>query len=142
MIPGARQFFSMKGAAPMKQIVLTQSCENCKQLTDHIIALCASEGITNAMCSVVASEARNNLVGIAAIVNGSIAAPLLRYRSGAWGVASPIVDYDADARIGDIYNVYVPSGLWNSANLNGGRECLRFSQFSFSRLSRLWKEAA
>jgi hypothetical protein len=143
MIPGARQFFSMKGAAPMKQIVLTQTCENCKQLTDHIIALCASEGITNAMCSVVASEARNNLVGVAAIVNGSIAAPLLRYRNGAWGVASPIVDYDADARIGDIYNVYVPSGLWNSANLNGGgRECLRFSQFSFSRSSRLWKEAA
>lgn len=97
----------------MKQITLTQNCSNCKQLTDHLVALCADEGIANAMCSAVASEPRNNLVGIVPIIKGGVSGNILRYRSGAWGVASPVVDYDADARIGDVYNVYEPAGPWN-----------------------------
>ena len=115
MLLGARQFFSIKkGAVPMTQITLTQNCTNCQALANHIALLCTAEGISNAMCSVVANEPRANLVGIVPIINGVRTSSVLRYRNGKWTDAlTTTADYDADARIGDVYNVYVPDGLWN-----------------------------
>lgn len=111
---GARQFFSIKkGAVPMKQITLTQNCTNCADLASHIVSLCASEGISTGMCSIVASETRNNLVGVIPVIDGTCVGNLLRYRGGAWSLAPILSAYDADARIGDVYNVYIPDGLWN-----------------------------
>ena len=119
MLIASRNGMMIQGRQMMK-IVLTQNATNCKDLADQIVSILAGYGISNAMCSIVASETRNNMVGIVPIINGVVTSTVLRYRSGAWGVANSIPEYDADARIGDVYNVYVPDGLWNSANLNGG----------------------
>ena len=132
MIPGARQFFSMKGAAPMKQIVLTQSCENCKQLTDHIIALCASEGITNAMCSVVASEARNNLVGIAAIVWLICLAQGIYHAITAVAGASDLAVMEVWTPVLQFINVYLWSRWYFSVrSLEKGKKPRRFHYLAY-----------
>ena len=109
------------GGKLMTQITLTQNCTNCLDLGNHIADLCVSAGITTGMCSIVTSETRNNMVGVIPVISGLCNKGLaLRYRNGSWSSADIATAYDADARIGDVYNVYVPVGLWTTSNLNGG----------------------
>lgn len=116
MLLGARQFFMLKkGAKPMEQVTLTSNCSNAFDLAQQLASLCASEGITTAMCSIANPDNRYNLVGVVVIVGSTYSAmPCLRYRNGTWAQILSQNVYDADARVGDVYNVYVPEGPWNT----------------------------
>ena len=116
MIAARAALTGMKGETPMKKIVLTQNCTNCAQLSEHIVAMLAAEGIKNAMCFYAGEQLRQNLVGIISIVNGTYSSYnlVLRYRNGTWGTAQSGEVYDANNQIGDVFNVYVPEGPWNA----------------------------
>ena len=110
---GATMIYNEEDYIMATQLTITENCANMATASTHIQSLLSSSGIDADSFGFIKlhmdSPRYNALLGasfmLRTLARGE--ASRLRYRNGAFGLVSSDSSWDADVRVGDVYDVYV-----------------------------------
>lgn len=109
----AARGISLSGSGDGLHITIENNCANCLEVYNEVLRLVSNADIQNAVVRwPLDAEVRNNTpLAFLCWPYSSVGMSISRYRNGQVSTALVRTEYDADIRIGDIYEV-LPFEVW------------------------------